>query len=162
MYVTLKSFSYPTIKCYVKNIKNNFESCILNFLNREHKLFVQGTPRCPPALGIMDGINLTALLLSFFFDFLPCEQSSMFFFLSLFFSFLLRIRNLVWNQSSSSSPFYFFLFFRANSLFFFFPFVTTDNSNITEKERKVRGELSPLQRRGDATQLNQATKHRHT
>ena len=108
MYVTLKSFSYPIIKCYVKNIKNNFESCILNFLNHEHKLFVQGTPRCPPALGIMDGINLTALLLSFFFDFLPCEQSSMFFFLSLFFSFLLRIRNLVWNQSSSSSPIFFF------------------------------------------------------
>ena len=31
-----------------------------------------------------------------FFDFLPCKQSSMLFFLS--FSFLLRIRNLVWNQ----------------------------------------------------------------
>ena len=33
---------------------------------------------------------------------------------------------------------------------------------ITEKERKVGGEWSPLQRRGDATQLNQATKHGHT
>ena len=28
---------------------------------------LQGTPRCPPALGIWDGINLTVLLLSFFF-----------------------------------------------------------------------------------------------
>ena len=27
---------------------------------------LQGTPRCPPALGIWDGINLTVLLLSFF------------------------------------------------------------------------------------------------
>ena len=161
MYVTLKSFSYPTIKCYVKNIKNNFESCILNFLNREHKLFVQGTPRCPPALGIMDGINLTALLLSFFFDFLPCEQSSMFFFLS-FFSSLLRIRNLVWNQSSCSSPFYFYFFFHANTLFFSFLLWQQIIPTITEKEQKVGGEWSPLQRRGDAARVNQATKHRHT
>ena len=48
---------------------------------------LQGTPRCPPALGIWDGINLTVLLLSFFFDFLMCEQSSMFFFLSFFLPF---------------------------------------------------------------------------
>ena len=160
MYATLKSFSYHIIKCYVKNIKNNFESCILNFLNREHKLFVQGTPRCPPALGIMDGINLTALLLSFFFDFLPCEQSSMFYFLSLFFSFLLRIRNLVWNQSSSSSPIFFFSSVRT---VYFFSFLLWQQiiPTISEKERKVGGEWSPLQR-GDATQLNQAIKHGHT
>ena len=59
-------------------------------------LLLQRTPKCPPASGIWNGINLIVLLHSFFFDFLPCKQSSMFFFLS--FSFLLRIRNLVWNQ----------------------------------------------------------------